>query len=162
VTSTNGTSAVSSAYAAHNPMSALLGVGLAAASVFLFALMNATTKTLAQVYAVPLIMAVRYIVQSLLMAGVVLPTRGRAAFRSSNLWLVRLRPPASFSRRCCSGSASQRLPVAEAAAIGFLAPMVVVLLSRPFLKEKVGVLGSGRGHPWLWRRAAHRPAGRQS
>ena len=141
MTSTNGTSAVSSAYAAHNPMSALLGVGLAAASVFLFALMNATTKTLAQVYAVPLIMAVRYIVQSLLMAGVVLPKRGRAAFRISNLWLVRLRTACLIFSSLLLGLGVQRLPVAEAAAIGFLAPMVVVLLSRPFLKEKVGVLG---------------------
>jgi drug/metabolite transporter (DMT)-like permease len=141
VTSTNDTAAVSHSHAAPSPMSALLGVGLAAASVFLFALMNATTKTLAQVYAVPLIMAVRYIVQTLLMAGYMLPTRGRAGFAISNQWLVRLRTCCLILSSLLLGLGVQRVPVAEAAAIGFLAPMVVVLLSRPFLNEKVGALG---------------------
>ena len=73
----------------------LRGVLLVAAALYFFACNDVTTKHLAASYEVPLVVAVRYIVNCLLMLALLGPSQGRRAGRD---------PPAR-ARRCCARSA---------------------------------------------------------
>jgi drug/metabolite transporter (DMT)-like permease len=121
--------------------SPIQGVLLLAAAVFLFAAMNATTKTLSAVYAIPVIMAARYIIQTLMMVALLVPQRGWRVFATRRTGLVALRALALVASSLSLGLALKLMPVAETAALVFLAPMVVVLVARPLLKETIGLFG---------------------
>jgi drug/metabolite transporter (DMT)-like permease len=109
--------------------------------VLLFACMDSMIKYLVSQYEAPLVVAVRYIVNALLMAVLLTPTHGRTLVRTQRTGLV-------VVRGCCLAGASlfmalalQRMPVAETTAILFLSPLLVVLIAGPLLGEEVGVLG---------------------
>ena len=121
--------------------SAIVGVGMLIVAVFLFAVMNATTKSLSVLYAVPVIMAVRYGVQTLLMVLLVVPQRGWRAFATQRTGMVALRAIALVASSLLLGLALKVMPVAETAAIIFLAPILVVLTAGPLLGETIGWAG---------------------
>jgi drug/metabolite transporter (DMT)-like permease len=121
--------------------SPLRGVLLLASAVLLFACMDVSTKFLAAHYAIPLIMAVRYIVNLVLMVAVLAPRQGRALFRTQRTGLVIVRGLCLVVASLFLGLALQRMPVAETTAIIFLAPMLVVLVARPLLGETIGFWG---------------------
>lgn len=109
--------------------------------VFLFACMDSTTKYLVSQYEVPLVVAVRYIVNGLLMVALLAPTQGRRLVRTQRTGLVVVRACCLVGASLAIGLAFQRLPVAEATSIVFLAPLLVTLLAGPILGERVGALG---------------------
>lgn len=117
------------------------GVMLLAAAVFLFACMDTTTKYLTASYAVPVVMAVRYLVHGLLMVILLAPSQGRRLVRTRRTGLVMVRAACLVAASLFMGLALQRMPVAEATAMVFMAPLLVVLLAGHLMREKVGVLG---------------------
>ncbi|HEX9964076.1 MAG TPA: DMT family transporter [Allosphingosinicella sp.] len=122
----------------HRP---LRGALLLLAGLLLFACMDSTTKYLAERYDVPLIVAVRYAVNFLLMILLLAPVHGRRLVETRRTGLALLRALCLASASLLVGLALQRLPVAETTAITFLAPMLVVLIAGPALGERIGRVG---------------------
>ncbi len=119
----------------------LRGLLLFVLALLLFACMDTTTKYLAERHSVPLIMSARYIGHLLLMLAFVAPREGRQLVKTTRTTLVLVRGGCLAFGSLLVGLALQRMPVAETTAIIFLSPMVVVLLARPVLGERIGVLG---------------------
>lgn len=117
------------------------GVTLFAAALLLFACMDTTIKYLAMRYNVPLVVAIRYIVHCVLMVALLAPSQGKQLVQTQRTGLVLVRAASLVIASLFMGMALRRMPVAETTAIVFLAPMLVVLLARPVLGERIGVLG---------------------
>lgn len=111
---------------------------MVAIALAVFACMDTATKVLAQTWNVPLIIAVRYIVHATAMAAILGPVQGADLVRTRRPGLVALRGLCMAVASLLVALAMQRLPVAEAIAIVFLSPLVVVLLSGTLLGERVG------------------------
>ncbi len=110
-------------------------------ALFLFACLDTTTKFLATRYNVPLVVSIRYIVHCLLMIVILAPHQGKKLFQMRRKGLVLVRAASLAITSLFIGLALRRMPVAETTAITFLAPMLVVLLARPILGERIGALG---------------------
>ncbi|PAS95255.1 MAG: EamA family transporter [Candidatus Dactylopiibacterium carminicum] len=121
----------------------LRGVLLFLCALLLFACLDTTTKYLSQRYPVTMIVWMRYVVHALLMAVVLLPSKGMTLMRTHRTGLVWVRALSLAAMSLLMGLGLQRLPVAEATSIGFTAPMLVVLLARPVLGERIGWLRGG-------------------
>jgi drug/metabolite transporter (DMT)-like permease len=119
----------------------LRGAALFSAGLLLFACMDTTTKYLAASYEVPLIVAVRYIGNLLLMALLVAPRHGGEMVRTTRTGLVIVRALCLAATSLLVGLALQRMPVAETTAISFLAPILVVAVAGPLLGERAGWIG---------------------
>lgn len=115
----------------------LLGVLMVMGSVLLFAGNDIVTKALVTQYPVPLVAAMRYIVQLLMMVVVLLPRMGPRLLKTERTCLVLLRSACLAVSTLGMGLAFQRMPVPESVSIVFLAPMLVVLVAGPVLGEKV-------------------------
>jgi drug/metabolite transporter (DMT)-like permease len=115
----------------------LIGVLMVMASVLLFAGNDIVTKLLVTQYPVPLVAAMRYIVQLLLMMALLLPRMGTRLLKTERTGLVLLRSACLVVSTLGMGLAFQRMPVPESVAIVFLSPMLVVLVAGPVLGEKV-------------------------
>jgi drug/metabolite transporter (DMT)-like permease len=122
----------------HRP---LLGVLLLAAGTLLFSVHDATNKLLLDDYAVPVIAAVRYTMQTLLMLAILVPTRGPELVRTKRTWLVLARALGLVLSSLFFGLGLQLMPMPETTAIGYVAPLFVVLLAKPWLNETIGPLG---------------------
>jgi drug/metabolite transporter (DMT)-like permease len=117
------------------------GIALYACGLVVLACMDTTTKYLTTRYAPPLVVAVRYVVNCLLMVAVLGPHyRGRLLI-TQRTGLVLLRGACLAAGSLFLGFAFARMPVAETTSIVFLAPTLVVLLARPVLGERIGVVG---------------------
>ena len=116
------------------------GAVLMALAVLVFAFMDATTKHMAMTYAVPLVVAVRYAGNLILMLAIFGPKQGRALWRIQRRGLVVVRAGCLAASSLFAALAFQRMPVAETLSIVFLAPFGVMLLAGPLLGEKVGPL----------------------
>lgn len=117
------------------------GALLFVTSLLLFACMDTTTKYLAVHYDVPLIVAVRYLGNLLLMVALLAPTQRMTLFETQRTGLVLVRALCLAATSGLMGFAYQRMPVAEASAINFLAPVLVVIAAGPLLGERVGKVG---------------------
>jgi drug/metabolite transporter (DMT)-like permease len=107
----------------------------------LFACMDTTTKYLAQTHPVPLIVAVRYLGNLVLMLGFLVPAHGRRLVRTRRTGLVWVRGVCLAVASLLIGFALERMPVAETTAILFLSPILLVLAAGPVLGERVGWVG---------------------
>lgn len=121
------------------PHHAMRGILLIAVAVFLFACLDTSIKYLTTYYTVPLIAFVRYSLHVLLMVLLLARTEGVGLIRARNPWLVAVRGLCLAALTLFMMMALSRIPVAEATAIGFVAPLLVVLLARPLLGEKIGL-----------------------
>ena len=117
------------------------GALLCIAALLLFACMDATTKYLAERHEIPLIMAVRYLGNLLLMVTLLGPTHGRRMIGIHRKGLVLVRALSLALASLCVGSALKYLPVAETTAITFLAPILLVVAAGRLLGERVGWIG---------------------
>lgn len=124
-----------------SPKETLEGIALFLLGVFLFACMDTTTKYLVARYPAPMVVALRYITHCVLMVVVLAPSQGRALVRTRRTGLVLVRAACLATASMCLTLSLQRMPVAEASAILFLYPMLVVLMAGPVLHEHVGRLG---------------------
>lgn len=135
---TSGTSA--KAGSASHP---IRGVILFSFGLLCFTCMDATTKYLATHHEVPLIVAVRYLVNCLLLIVLLAPTHGAKLVETQRTGLVVVRSLCLATASLCVASALKRMPLAETTAIVFMSPLVVMLMVGPVLGERVGRL------PWI-------------
>ena len=119
---------------------ALRGIVCHAVALFLFACLDAVAKYLSTLYPVPLIVWVRYAAQFVLMTVILAPMFGRDLLRTNRTGLVVLRSSCLVVLSWLAISAFSRLRLAEATSIQFIAPLLVALLAKPVLKERIGPL----------------------
>lgn len=117
------------------------GLTFFVAGIFLFACMDAATKYLTAHYQPPLVVAVRYIVHCLLMVIVLTPSQGRRLVQTHRTGMVLIRAACLAAGSLFFALALKRMPVAEASAVIFVAPIFVVVIAGPVLREHVGLLG---------------------
>lgn len=115
----------------------LKGIALIVLATMLFASHDGLSKYLSGFYPVIMVVWARYLVHTLLMAGIFLPQAGLSVLRTN-------KPLLQVVRACCLLGTSllfttslQFLPLAEATAVNFLAPLLVTAQSVPLLGEQV-------------------------
>ena len=116
----------------------LRGIALFMLALMLFASLDATSKYLAAFFAVPLLVWARYVVHFLLMLVFVAPSMRAELVRTANLKLQVVRALALLATTGSGMAAFRVMPLAEATAVVFLAPLLVTLLAGPFLGERIG------------------------
>lgn len=108
-------------------------------ATFLFASHDALSKFLGGLYPIVMVVWARYLVHTLLMAGIFLPKAGMAVLRTRRPLLQTLRALSLLSTSLLFTAGLQYLPLAEATSVNFLAPVLVTALSAPLLKERVSL-----------------------
>ena len=121
----------------HEP-SPLRGILMLLLALAFFVALDSTAKHLAATLPVPMLVWARYTVHCLLMVILLAPSmrgrllhtrrRGLQVLRAASLLLVTLLTMSAF----------RIMPIAEATAIVFLAPLLVTIASGPLLGERVG------------------------
>jgi len=115
----------------------LRAVGLILSATLLFVTLDALMKQLSRYYNVPFLVWVRYAIQAMLMAIWLMPKRGAGIVRTRNPRLQILRGALLTASSLAFFGALKYLPLAEAVALNYLAPLVVILLSTLFLGERM-------------------------
>ena len=113
------------------------GILLMIAAVTVLSLMDTTTKYLARSYPVQEVVWARFVSQTLLMLLVLGPRTGSGLVATSRPALQVLRGIVLLSASLFFVGALSRMPIADATAIGFLAPLIITVLSVPMLGERV-------------------------
>lgn len=119
----------------------LLGIGLAVAAVFLFALGDTLTKVLTLRHPVERVAAVRYLTGLALLLGLLAPRVGAGLWRIRRPGLVLMRSLILTLATLVIGYTLRLLPVGETIAIMYLAPFLVMALAVPLLGERVNRTG---------------------
>jgi drug/metabolite transporter (DMT)-like permease len=119
---------------AHRPLMGILFMCIAAS---LFPLMNGLAKLMSQTYSSEQVVWARTLSHLLIVLALLVPRFGWRIVRTR-------RPRAQFARSCMLiGStflfftAIKVVPIAQAASISFVAPLIVVLLAGPLLGERI-------------------------
>ncbi|MBF7143937.1 MULTISPECIES: DMT family transporter [Pseudomonas] len=115
----------------------LKGMLLIVIATLLFASHDVLSKYLSGIYPVMLVIWVRYLVHTLLMMGIFLPQSGLRILRTRRPWHQVLRALCLLGTSLLFVSGLQYIPLAEATAVNFLAPLMVTALSVPLLGERV-------------------------
>jgi drug/metabolite transporter (DMT)-like permease len=119
---------------AHIPLSAILLIVVASAC---FSAVDVTVKHLSQRYPVPLLVWARWGMQALVLLAVMGPRMRLDLVRTTRLPLHLVRGIALIASSLCFFSALRYLPLAEATALNFTAPMLVTLMAAWLLRERV-------------------------
>jgi drug/metabolite transporter (DMT)-like permease len=119
---------------AHVPPSA---IGLIVGAVLCFTILDATVKHLADRYPIPLLVWARYTVQTLVVLLWLLPKMGAGLFRTPRPGLMLVRAAILPLSSLCFFSALKYLPLAEATAINYGTPILVIILAVAFLGERM-------------------------
>ena len=119
---------------AHVPLSAIL---LIVGAVLCFTLLDATVKALTHRYPIPLLVWARYAVQVLVILLWLLPRMGAGSLRTPRLRLQIVRAAILPFSSLCFFSALRYLPLAEATAINYATPVLVIILAVLFLGERM-------------------------
>lgn len=121
------------------PASALAGIGLALSAMACFATLDTTTKYV--ITSVPLFMALwcRYAFQAVVTTLVVLPARGRKAWRTAHPRFQLLRGALLLASSLLAFFSLRYMPVAEFTAIVMITPLVITLLASTSFGEKVSI-----------------------
>jgi drug/metabolite transporter (DMT)-like permease len=115
----------------------LRGVALMIAAVGVFALLDATGKYLSQSYPVPGIVWARYAVNLGLLLGWFAARGKLRRMRTARLGVQALRGLMLGSATLLYLTALSQMPMADAAAIGFVMPLVAAVLAVPMLNERL-------------------------
>jgi len=120
------------------------GILLHIAGLWLLSTLDASGKWLV-LAGVPVLMVawVRYAVHTALMTAVVLPSRGKAIFKTQSLPRQLIRGLLMITTTVLFFSVLRRLPLAEATAINFMAPLFLMAMAPWLLHE------AHRLHRWL-------------
>lgn len=108
-------------------------------AVLLFAALDSAVKWLSSDIPVPLLVWGRYTTHLLLMLVFLWPRLGRGLVRAPKLPLQVLRGAMLLGTTTFGFLALARMPVAEATAVFFSAPLMVALLAGPWLGEKISL-----------------------
>ena len=106
-------------------------------AVFLFSSMDTLAKLALKTYPLPGLLWARFAVHMLFIVILAAPHMGMKLLRTQRLALQVLRGVILVASTGFFYLSLQYMPLAETAAISFVAPLFVTLLSGPFLKEKV-------------------------
>lgn len=117
------------------------GILLVVIATVAFALADVITKHLTMIYAVPLVIALRYLVNLALLVVTLAPRHGRALIATRRTGLVLLRGSCLAVASLTMGIALRYMPVGETVAIIYVAPIGVMLLAVPLLGERVALSG---------------------
>ncbi|MEN1835088.1 DMT family transporter [Pseudomonas lijiangensis] len=115
----------------------LKGIGLILLATFLFASHDTLSKYLSGFYPIMLVVWARYLIHTLLMAFIFLPSAGLRVLRTKRPGIQILRALALLLTSLLFTTCLMYIPLAEATAVNFLAPLLVTALSVPLLKERV-------------------------
>ncbi len=115
----------------------LAAIGLIVGAVLCFSLLDTTVKFLAQRYPVPLLVWARYGLQAVATVIWLAPRMKLDLVRTPQLGLQLIRGTTLLVSSLCFFSALKFLPLADATAINYLTPIVVVVLSVALLKERM-------------------------
>jgi drug/metabolite transporter (DMT)-like permease len=107
------------------------------AAVACFAMLDACIKYLTRDYPVPVLVFARYLVQALALVVWAGPALGMGLLRSSHLRLQIVRGSIIAVSSLCFFTALRWMPLADATAINFGTPILVVLLAMFFLNERI-------------------------
>jgi drug/metabolite transporter (DMT)-like permease len=119
----------------------LKGIVLVVLATLAFALSDVVTKQQAMRHPIAIVVAVRYIVNLLVVTALLYPRMGAELWRMNRGGLVFLRGLCLAFASLTMGIALRLMPVGETVAIIYLAPFVVMLLAVPILGEKVRLSG---------------------
>ena len=108
------------------------------ASVFLFSFQNAIGKWLAQSYPIPMLVFFRSAVALLPTYALVMRAGGTRVLRTNRLGAQFGRTAIWGGSNVASFFAYHLLPLADAIALTFAAPLFLTALSWPILKERIG------------------------
>jgi len=114
-----------------------LGIALILAAGLMLASQDALAKTLAATYPLLLLVCMRYLVQSLLMMLLFAPRMGLNLVRTRRPLLQLARGMSLVGITLFFYAGLRYIPLGEATAVIFLAPLVVVVISVLWLKEPV-------------------------
>ena len=117
----------------------LPGILLVLGAVLCFASLDATSKYMAQTFPVPMLVWARYSVHFLLMLILLGPSMRLKLVTTGKPWRHILRSLSLVATSCFGVAGFKHLPLAEATAFLFVAPLLVVILARWFLHERVSV-----------------------
>ena len=120
----------------------LAGIGLMLAAAAAFAGLDTTGKWLNQDGNPVGTAAVRYVLSFVLVALFIRPWGAAGVPRSRNLGLQVLRAGFLIVATLCSMYAYRALPMTQAAAISFVAPLIVAAIAGPLLGEWIGWRGA--------------------
>lgn len=112
------------------------GMLLILTATFLFSCQDAVSKHLSEIYPVVVVVWARYMIHTVLMVAISLPKSGLGGLRTRNLKLQTWRGIILISTSLFFTSSLQYMPLAEATAIQFIAPLIVTVLSAPVLQER--------------------------
>jgi drug/metabolite transporter (DMT)-like permease len=115
----------------------LAGIGLMLAAMLVFSIMDGISKTLAAGLHPVEVAWGRYVFIALILVPAVLARPRAMATRSPKRQI--LRGLCMLGSALCFIAGLAHLPIAEAAAIGFVSPLMITALSIPLLGEVVGV-----------------------
>jgi drug/metabolite transporter (DMT)-like permease len=113
------------------------GILLIMSAVFLFSSMDTLAKHMLQSYPLPPLIFARYTVHTVLMLVLLAPRMGFNLVRTRRLGLQIIRGLLLVGSTGLFYLALRYLPLAEAAALTFVAPVMVTALSGPMLGERV-------------------------
>ena len=119
----------------------LKGVALVMAATLLFAAGDTLGKHLSMLYAAPLILSARYLINLALVLVPMWPRYRSAVWQTRRTGLVLLRGLLLAFATITMLLALRVMPVAETVAIIYITPVLLMLASGPILGEKVSALG---------------------
>jgi drug/metabolite transporter (DMT)-like permease len=113
------------------------GILLIIVATFLFSSHDAFSKYLSGFYPIVMVVWARYVVHTLLMAGIFLPQSGLRVLRTKRPSLQVIRALCLLGTSLFFTTGLMYIPLAEATSVNFLAPVLVTALSVPLLGERV-------------------------
>ncbi|MBV7526695.1 MULTISPECIES: DMT family transporter [Pseudomonas] len=113
------------------------GILLIVVATFLFSTHDAFSKYLSGFYPIVMVVWARYVVHTLLMAGIFLPQSGLRVLRTKRPLLQVIRALCLLGTSLFFTTGLMYIPLAEATSVNFLAPVLVTALSVPLLGERV-------------------------
>jgi drug/metabolite transporter (DMT)-like permease len=122
------------------PERPLRGIALLLVALFLFALLDATSKHLSQTYSVPLLVWARYTLHFLMMVLFLAPSMRWQLVATERPVLQAVRGTLLVAVTGFAMAAFRIMPLAETTALLFITPLFVSLLAGPLLGERVGKL----------------------
>ena len=108
-----------------------------ATSVLCFTVLDSIVKSMAHLYPVPVLVWARYVVQLVALAIWLVPKRGRALLHTKRPGLQLARAALLPFSSVFFVSSLKYLPLAEATAINYSTPVMVVILAVVFLHERL-------------------------
>ncbi len=117
----------------------LLGIASALGASCFFSINDSSIKFLSGGYALHQIVLIRSLIGMLVMLAIVLPSQGGfSAFRTQHFGMHLVRGGFVVTSNLCFFLGLAAMPIADAVALFFIAPLLITALSVPMLGEKVG------------------------